>query len=81
MLIYSKKTFNFTFEYKGENFEVLYKKEWNRGGEPETFFEAQGNINLLSEVSDFLIKYEDKIAAKLEKDIELTKIEYIEIGE
>ena len=72
MLVYSKKTFTFTFIYQEMEFEVLYIKEyWNEMSGIESSFEVQGNINHILEVEEILNENEDIVVEILENDLEL----------
>ena len=80
MLVYSKKTFTFTFMYQEMEFEVLYIKEyWNEMSGIESSFEVQGNINHIREVEEILNEKEDTIVKILESDFELEIIKEEEL--
>lgn len=78
MLIYQKEIHTFNFLYKGKTFEVTYTKEYSDLG-IENFFEAQGDINFLSEVSEVLDQHDLEIAELLASDINLKEIDNEEL--
>jgi len=74
MLVYSKKTYEFSFICKENQFEVVYIVEYGEGLDLDSSFEVQGDINQVKTIEEILLNNEERIAELLTEDFQLETI-------